>query len=349
MPPLNPLIAVITAAALDQLIGDPHWCPHPVVVMGAAIQQLRRAVEQVAGDRRFLLRLGGAGITLLLVFGSGSVGWGIERIALLSGDLPSALGAVLLVIGLASTLAARSLGASVMAVLQAAPLDPAQSLDPARQRLSWIVGRDVSRLTLPDIHRAAAESASENAVDGVFAPLFWMLMGAGLWMHCSTWPGPLSLAFGFKAASTLDSMLGYRTGRLRWLGTAGARLDDLLTWIPCRLVMLTLPLISRPWKQLPQLIRAAERDGAKDPSPNSGRSEAIYAHCAGVQLGGRNRYGDRWVEKPLLAAGQPEATETAVRHILVLTLRLEIAWLLLAAVVNQLASGGVPIQLTWRQ
>ena len=163
-----------------------------------------------------------------------------------------------------------------------------------------------------------------------------MLVGAGVWMHAEAWPGPLSLAFGYKAASTLDSMLGYRTGRLRWLGTAGARLDDLLTWMPCRLVMLTLPLISRPWTELARLVEAAERDGATDPSPNSGRSEAIYAHCAGVQLGGRNRYGDRWVDKPLWPPAAC-ADEQAVRRILDLSLKLQIAWLSMALLVWALA------------
>ena len=337
MPPLNPVVAVIAAAGLDLLIGDPRWCPHPVVVMGAAIQQLREHVERIAGDRPGPLRLGGLVITLLMVGGSLLVGWGIEQLTLAQGDRLSALGAVLLVIGLASTLAARSLRDSVLAVIQAIPSNLTGNLERARQRLSWIVGRDVSGLHVPEIHRAAAESASENAVDGIFAPLFWMLVGAGVWMHAKAWPGPLSLAFGFKAASTLDSMLGYRTGRLRWLGTAGARLDDLLTWMPCRLVMLTLPLISRPWTELARLVEAAERDGATDPSPNSGRSEAIYAHCAGVQLGGRNRYGDRWVDKPLLASGQPCADEQAVRRILDLSLKLQIAWLSMALLVWALA------------
>ena len=337
MPPLNPVVAVIAAAGLDVLIGDPRWCPHPVVVMGAAIQQLRDQVERITGDREGPLRIGGLVITLLMVGGSSLVGWSIEQLTLVQGDRLSSLGAVLLVIGLASTLAARSLRDSVLAVLQAIPSNPTGSLEPARQRLSWIVGRDVSGLQVPEIHRAAAESASENAVDGIFAPLFWMLLGAGVWMHANTWPGPLSLAFGFKAASTLDSMLGYRTGRLRWLGTAGARLDDLLTWMPCRLVMLTLPLISRPWTELAGLVQAAERDGASDPSPNSGRSEAIYAHCAGVQLGGRNRYGDHWVDKPLLASGQPCPDDQAVRRILDLSLRLQGAWLSIALLVWALA------------
>ena len=126
-------------------------------------------------------------------------------------------------------------------------------------------------------------------------------------------------------------MLGYKRDQLRWLGTAGARLDDLLTWLPCRLVMLTLPLISQPIWNMPALVAAAERDGSADPSPNAGRSEAIYAHCSGVCLGGANRYADRWVEKPQLASHHPQVTTDSVRRILRLTARLELFWLMMGA------------------
>jgi adenosylcobinamide-phosphate synthase len=321
---------VIAAAGLDLLLGDPRWCPHPVVWMGRSITILRRCVERLAGDHRLGLRLGGGLITLLLVLGSGACGWAFERLVLPGSPLPSPWAAAVLVVALASALAARSLRDSVLEVLNALP-----DLVAARQALAWIVGRDTTSLDQEEILRAAAETASENAVDGLFAPLFWMLLGAGLWQLGDTaGPGPLALAWAFKASSTLDSMLGYRRGRLQWLGTAGARLDDALTWLPCRLVLLTLPLVCRPWSAWLRLVRAAERDGRSDPSPNAGRSQAIYAHCTGVRLGGANRYGERWVEKPLLASDQAEVSEPAVRHILQMTMRLELVWLLPALLIS---------------
>ncbi|KZR65019.1 adenosylcobinamide-phosphate synthase CbiB [Prochlorococcus sp. MIT 1306] len=323
---------IITAAGLDLLIGDPRWCPHPVELMGAVIKQLRHVAEAIAGNRPVLLRVGGVLITAVLISGSGALGWAIERLALQEGIAPAWLGIPLLVIALASALAAGSLRHSILKVLKALPTDAGGDLSIARLELSWIVGRDVSQLNKQEILRATAESAAENAVDGVFAPLFWMLIGAGLWHVSNAWPGPLALAWSFKASSTLDSMLGYRQGKLQWLGTAGARLDDLLTWLPCRLVMLTLPLISKPWRQLPALVMAAEQDGALDHSPNAGRSEAIYAHCAGVRMGGRNRYGNRWVDKPLLAIDQPPADQNALQRILALTSWLELVWIMIALV-----------------
>ena len=325
---IHPFLLVLAAAGLDRWIGDPRWCLHPVVVMGWWITRLRRLAERCCGDSPLGLRLAGGGITLLLVLGSGGFGWWLEQ---RSREWPWPIGAALLLVALASALAGRSLEQAVQAVLEA--LTNTSELDPARQALSWIVGRDTRALNRQEILRAAAETASENAVDGLFAPLFWMLIGAALWPYGG--PGPLALAWGFKAASTLDSMLGYRRGTLRWLGTAGARLDDLLVWLPCRLVTLSLPLVQvRTARRVLPLARRALLEGKPDPSPNAGVSQAIYAQCLGIQLGGVNRYADKTTSKPLLAAGARLPEPKDVERLLALSRRLEGLWLLLALLVG---------------
>jgi adenosylcobinamide-phosphate synthase len=342
------LLLVVLACGLDRWVGDPPRWLHPVVVMGWCISRLRRLGESWAGDRPWRLRTAGLLIALLLVGGSGGGGWLLEQVAWRSlgngfgqlggsagfggsGDpmpLLAGIGASLgVVIGLASALAGRSLEQAVLAV--AAALE-AGDLPLARRRLAGIVGRDTRDLDATGILRAAAETASENAVDGQFAPLFWMVVGAALWGLSDRLPGPLALAWAFKAASTLDSMLGYRRGRLRWLGTAGARLDDLLVWLPCRLVVLTLPLLCVGPAHWWGRVRASLRDGAPDPSPNAGVSQAAFAHAAGVELGGWNRYSEGWREKPRLATGQGAPDRAAVETILKLSRRLTLVWLAMA-------------------
>jgi adenosylcobinamide-phosphate synthase len=314
---------VVAACLLDRWIGDPPAWPHPVQALGALIATGRRLGEGWAADRPGRLRLAGAGVALLTVAVAALAGWGIEQLA---RRWPP-LGLPLLVVGLASALAGGSLERAVRAVLER--LDDPEA---ARSRLAWIVGRDVDGLDQAGILRAAAETASENAVDGLFAPLFWMLTGAALWGLAPAAPGPLCLAWIFKAASTLDSMLGYRRGRLRWLGTAGARLDDALTWLPCRLVALSLPLAALRPDRLGLWFRAALRDGRPDPSPNAGVSQAAYAHATGVRLGGVNHYRGVARSKPLLGGTGRQATQEDVERFLSLSLRLEGLWLLSAAV-----------------
>jgi adenosylcobinamide-phosphate synthase len=315
-------LLVTLACGLDRLVGDPHNLLHPVQVMGAVIGALRNGAERWAGDRAVRLRLAGGLITVFVVGGSAAAGTCLEALA----RRWPLLGLPLLLIGLASALAGRSLEQAVRAVLTALEGSGSGRLEEARHRLAWIVGRDVEGLEENGILRALAETAAENGVDGLFGPLFWMLVGAVLGGMGG--PGPLTLAWAYKASSTLDSMLGYRRGRLRWLGTAGARLDDLLTWLPCRLVALSLPPLAGAnlvgsWRS----FRRALKEGAPDPSPNAGVSQAAYALAAGVRLGGVNHYGGIRKAKPLLATDGANADRAGVERILALSRRLQLCWL----------------------
>ena len=307
--------------------------------MGWLISSLRQVVETLAGDRPWALRLGGGVITLVLVVGSGGLGWGIEHLAMASRGPIQAIAWLALLIALASALAGKSLEQGVQAVL-----DQRDDLPEARLKLSWIVGRDTANIDRSAILRALAETASENGVDGLFAPLFWMLVGAGLWAINPAWIGHLSLAWAFKAASTLDSMLGYRRGKLVWLGTGGARLDDLLVWLPCRLVARSLPQASRQslGKALAMCwptLQTALKEGAADPSPNAGVSQAAYALVGQVQLGGANHYGGQIKVKPILGAGLGGPDPAAIGQLLAMGQRLEQIWLVGAALL--LAAGAM--------
>ena len=301
--------------------------------MGKVIRTLEKVVEKISKDRPLKLRLGGFILTIVVVLISGLSGWSIERLSIEKPFGVELISQIPLIIGLSSAMAAGSLRQAVFKVLlEIDKTDEITSirLEKAKKALRKIVGRDVNNLNESEILRATAETASENSVDGIFAPLFWMFVGVILWRINPILPGPLAMAWMFKASSTIDSMLGYKFGSLKWMGTAGARLDDFLTWIPCRLVLLSLPLISRPWKEAPTLIRDAIREGSLDSSPNSGISEAIFAHCGMVKMGGENYYRGKKIYKSILASNAPAASIKSVKRIVNISLKLEISWILLS-------------------
>ena len=199
-------------------------------------------------------RLAGILITAILVIGSGVVSWLIKQCAMLIHPL---LGIFVETILLASCFALKSLRIAAETVLQ--PLKKG-NIEEARSLLSNFVGRDTQNLTSEEILRAVLETVTENATDGVMAPLFYAIIGAFVPIV-----GPSSLALAYKASSTLDSMIGYREVPYIYIGWFSARLEDCLTWLPCRLTVITLSLLSR--KPL-KVIKICQRDAPKDSSPN---------------------------------------------------------------------------------
>jgi len=338
---------LLLAASLDYMIGDPWGWPHPVRVMGWVITRFtqlairssedeakvnsptskkrKRAVSSVQRESFtnlpeentsvHHLQRRGAGILLGvgLTMGSGLVGWLVVRGASWIHPL---IGIGVESIILASCFAGRSLRAAAVDVLQ--PLATKQ-LTQARSNLSQYVGRDTAQLDEPEILRAVLETVTENATDGVIAPLFYAIVGAFL-----PGVGSAPLALAYKAASTLDSMVGYRREPYTDLGWFSAKLDDVLTWLPCRLTVITLALLSRK----PQAVwRLCWRDAAKDPSPNSGWSECAYAAILGVQMGGTNWYQGIAKHKPLLGDPIHPITPEKIYQALDLTRYCFLIWL----------------------
>ena len=308
---LHPSVVLIIAACVDYLIGDPWGWPHPVRVMGWAIDRYTQFAFKHFPTPT--LRFFGVMLGVGLVSGSGLVGWLIVQGA---NWLHPLFGIAVEGILLASCFAGRSLRAAADAVLQ--PLT-AKALLQARSTLSLYVGRDTENLCEPDILRAVLETVTENAIDGVMAPLFYCIIGASVPIV-----GAVPLAFAYKAASTLDSMVGYREAPYTDLGWFSARLEDGLTWLPCRLTVITLALLSGK----PQHVwRICHRDAIKDSSPNSGWSECAYAAVLGVQLGGTNWYRGVEKHKPLLADPIHPITPARIYQALQLTRYCFLIWL----------------------
>lgn len=307
-------IVLVLAAFLDYLIGDPWGWVHPVQVIGWVINRYTRLALSRLKEPG-MRRLAGVGLGIGLIAGSGAIGGLL--VALLNRVHPLA-GMAIEIILLASCFAGRSLRSAAEEVLSVLALG---DLEAARTRLSRYVGRDTENLSEAEILRAVLETVTENATDGVLAPLFWAIVGAGLGI------GSVPLALAYKAASTLDSMIGYREDPYTDLGWFSARTEDGLTWVPCRLVVLTLALLSGHPRRVLQLCW---RDARKDSSPNSGWSECAYAAALGVQVGGANTYRGIVKVKPTLGDAIYPITPDRVQQAMGLTRLSFLLWLLLA-------------------
>jgi adenosylcobinamide-phosphate synthase len=307
---VNPWI-FLAAWVLDRILGDPVRWVHPVQVMGWLISRWRDWSFRHLKDAPFLLRLSGVLLTLLVTLGSAAVAWAVIRGA---GLIDPLFGWGTEVVILASGLAGRSLHDAAWAVLK--PLE-AGNLSQARETLATYVGRDTETLDSSEVLRAVVETVAENTTDGVLAPLFWAVIGGA----------PLVMAF--KAASTLDSMIGYRQGLYEPFGWAGARLDDVLNWVPARLMALSVGVLS---KQLGTVLRIVQRDAAQDPSPNAGVSIAAFAAALGVRLGGENSYRGEKKIKPFLGDALHPLTQETAEQTLRLLDRLQILWVVIGFV-----------------
>lgn len=308
--PVMSLLVLTGAAGLDYWIGDPWGWLHPVQVMGWGIQQYSRWA--LGFKSTIVQRSAGVGLAIGIIGLSALTGWLAIAGAIWLHPLFGAITAIVL---LASCFAGRSLRRAAEDVL--APLQ-AGDLAMARSRLSLYVGRETADLDEAEILRAVLETVTENAVDGVLAPLFYAIVGSFSPI------GAVPLALAYKAASTLDSMVGYREAPYQDLGWCSARLEDGLTWVPCRLTVLTLALLSGQPRKVWQICR---RDAPQDPSPNAGWSECVYAAVLGVQVGGKNQYHGVIKNKPLLGDPIHPITYDRIQQAMNWTRRVFLLWL----------------------
>jgi adenosylcobinamide-phosphate synthase len=263
------------AYALDLLLGDPEWFPHPVRGFGfltrAGENLLRPLTSGPASEMA-----AGAALTISVASFGWFIGWSIRR-------PKNSVWQILLAW---TALATRSLLDEAHAVIRALESD---DLDLARQRLSRIVGRDTAQLDASGICRAVIETLAESACDGIVAPLFWLAAGG------------LPCAMAYKAINTLDSMIGHQEPHYLHFGRTAARLDDAVNLIPARIT--ALAITAAAGLQGLDAVGARRiwlRDGDCHASPNAGQSEAAIAGALGVRLGGPNSYDGHQHDAPVL-------------------------------------------------
>ncbi|MEU4427533.1 cobalamin biosynthesis protein [Actinoplanes sp. NPDC024001] len=262
---------------LDAALGDPRRF-HPVAGFGTATAALERRLYRPGRAAGVAFTAVAVGVPVLagLAAGRATRAVPLARAAVTAAATWTVLGGRTL--RRESRIMARHLDAG--------------DLPAARGRLNHLCGRDPSSLDEPELARATVESVAENTSDAVVAPLFW---GALL--------GPAGL-LGYRAANTLDAMVGHRSPRYARFGTASARLDDGLNFVPSRLTGLITVAVAPIAGGTPrETLRVWRRDRNDHPSPNAGQCESAMAGALGVRLGGRNVYFGRSETRPFLGDG----------------------------------------------
>ena len=253
------LAVFLLAAAFDILLGEMPARVHPVVWIGKLIAFLRAHARPN--------RASGIALAIVVIVVTVLCGHLAVKAAGFVPLLPLLVSAYLF----KSTFAIRCL----LQVSREIGLMIDRDMDEAKSMLPALVGRDTSTLTKSQASSAVIESLSENYVDGILSPIFYYLIFAPFGLG-------LEAALAFKAISTMDSMIGYKTRGLKEIGFAGAKLDDLANYIPARLSIIFIAL-ARP-ARASAALRAAQRDHSRTPSPNSGWPMAALAGALNIRL-----------------------------------------------------------------
>ena len=248
---------LIVAVFLDLAAGDPVYGWHPVRLIGRMLAWMEDTLRRLGLDGY------GGGILLFIGLAVVSTAFTIalmQTAATVSTELAWLLHVVLLYSLLA-------LGDLLHHVRRIETAVRSGEMTAARQVVGALVGRDTDRMDGAACRRAAVESLGENLTDGFVSPVFWYVI-AGL-------PGVVL----FKVVSTMDSMVGYKTERYLKFGWCGARLDDVMNFVPARLTWLVMTLLSfvLPVYSGSKAWRVGLQQHRLLLGPNSGWSEAAIA------------------------------------------------------------------------
>lgn len=279
-------VPLLAGYVLDLLLGDPRWLPHPVRLFGNMIAFGEKRLNK--GAHRLLK---GAIMTSLLCLGVYAFFYYMQEI------LPVWARYIFNTIFVFYGLANKSLldeGKAVYYTLYH------QGLEAGRKRLSWIVGRDTSKLQENQIRVAVLETLSENLSDGVIAPLCFYAVGG------------VPAMMLYKMINTLDSMIGYKSERYLYFGRFAARLDDAANYVPARITAFLMVIVTasqRGWKFILKY-------GHQHASPNSGYPESALAGIMNCRFGGPNVYHGVLVEKPYIGENQREIKHEELRKVM---------------------------------
>ena len=291
------IFAFIAGFVLDLLIGDPHFIPHPVRLIGSLISFCDKRLNCDAGYNISEKKLNlikykrGMLLAFTVIFATFAMSV-IIIVAAYSINLYA--GIIAEAVMTWQILATKCLRVESMRVYDALRTD---GVDAGRRAVSMIVGRDTSVLDVAGVTRAAVETIAENTSDGVIAPMLYTAIG-----------GPV-LGFVYKAVNTMDSMLGYKNDKYMYFGRFAARLDDVVNFIPARIsayLMIAAAFIGGRQFDGKNAYRIFKRDRFNHASPNSAQTESVCAGSLRVQLAGDAVYFGKLVKKKYIGDGLRE-------------------------------------------
>ena len=291
------LIAVLPLLAgflLDCILGDPYSLPHPIRLIGRLISALEKWARNAVANH---LTAGGTILALIVLLTSAGIPLAV---LFLCYRVNIWLGAAAESILCYYMLAARCLRSESMKAYRAISENDTEK---ARTAVSMIVGRDTKPLDRNGIIRAAVETVAENTSDGVTAPMLYMGLGGAV------------LGFFYKAANTMDSMIGYTSEKYLHIGKFAAKLDDVLNYIPSRLTALLMILSAGILRlDMKNAWRIWRRDRRNHASPNSAQTEAVCAGALDVRLAGDAYYFGELHKKPFIGDNIREIENEDIRR-----------------------------------
>lgn len=271
------VLPLVLGFAIDFFLGDPYCLPHPVRLIGTMITKLEKKLKKHDSRND---RLAGILLSVIVLAVSTLIP---SVVLMLSYKVGKWLGIAVESIFCYYLIAARCLKNESMKVYSAVA---EKDTEKARRAVSMIVGRDTDCLDESGIIKAAVETVAENTSDGVTAPIFYM-----------TFFGAVG-GFFYKAANTMDSMIGYKNEKYFNFGRFAARLDDVLNFIPSRItavfMICSAHILRFNGKGAYKIWR---RDRFNHASPNSAQTESVCAGALDVMLAGDAYYFGKLCKK----------------------------------------------------
>ena len=277
---LTLVIKIWIAYILDLIFGDPQNIIHPVQIIGKIISLGEKILLKEKSGSRYKF-FAGIILNIFVV----SITYGLTCLIYKSSKI-SGVFTLIEIYLMYTVFSVNSLareGNRVYNILKEG------NIEKARKDLSYLVSRDTETMDEKMIIRSTMETISENTVDGIVAPMFYMFLGG------------LPLAMTYKAINTFDSMVGYKNEKYMDFGKFSAKLDDVANFIPARitgiLIVIGSIILGYDYKNS---LKIFIRDRKNHSSPNSGHAEAGVAGALGVQFGGRVSYFGKEVDKPVI-------------------------------------------------